>query len=75
MACNETVRIFKQAISYALQRLETPSMVLYSFNSPLALRTHAVVIVQRSVVARYKDKMRIKLTAITSYHGSQDSHM
>ena len=28
-----------------------------------------------SVVARYKDKMRIKLTAVTGYHGSQGSHI
>ena len=48
MACIESTN-FKQAISYALQRLATPSMVLYSFNSPLALRTHAVVIVQRYI--------------------------
>ena len=30
---------FQQAISHALQRLPTPSMVLQTFNSPLALRT------------------------------------
>ena len=29
----------------------------------------------KAVVARYKEKMCIKLTAITGYHGSQGSHM
>ena len=31
---------FQQAISHALQRFATPSMILRTFNSPLALRTH-----------------------------------
>ena len=34
-----------------------------------------IVCSHSTVVARYRDKMRIKLTAITSYHGSQGSHM
>ena len=52
MACNENLD-FQQAITLALQRLPTPSMVLQTFNSPLALRTHeirqAIVIVQRHI--------------------------
>ena len=52
MACNESLD-FQQAITLALQRLPTPSMVLQIFNSPLALRTHeiqqAIVIVQRYI--------------------------
>ena len=41
MACNESSD-FQQTISHALQRLATPSMVLQTFNSPLALRTHEI---------------------------------
>ena len=41
MACNESSN-FQQAISHALQRLATPSMVLKTFNSPVALHTHEI---------------------------------
>ena len=41
MACNESLD-FQQAISRALQRLPTPSMVFQTFNSPLALCTHEI---------------------------------
>ena len=41
MACNESLD-FQEAISCAVQQLPTVNMVLQTFNSLLALRTHEI---------------------------------
>ena len=67
-------------IPYPLSPLPSPLSPIPSPLSPLPsplspLSSLLSLLPSPPVVARYKDKMHIKLTVITGYHGSQGSHM